>query len=78
VRAGDETRTHWALVRFGVGHGQKDLSSAWIPKLSDGLKGRFDRLGDFINRSLPTQLRDLNVVRKLWQMGLHGQLSLDI
>jgi hypothetical protein len=41
--------------------------SSWMRELLDDLKGLFDRLGDFIDRSLLTQLRDLNVVRKLWQ-----------
>lgn len=55
-----------------------DYRPAGLRELLNGLKIIFDRLGDFINRSLLTQLRDLNVVGKLWQMGFNGQLSLDI
>jgi len=42
-----------------------------LRELLDGLKGLFDRLGDFIDGSLLTQLRDLKVVREFWQVGLH-------
>jgi hypothetical protein len=42
-----------------------------LRELLDGLKGLFDRLGDLINRSLLTQLCDLNVVREFRKFGLH-------